>query len=101
MDYLEPRNVLLVLDNCEHLIEACASLAETLLRRCPDLRVLATSRGALGVAGEILFDVPPLSLPDPHHLQAAEGFSGYKAPRLFVERASTVRPDFSVTGATR
>ena len=101
MDYLKPRNVFLVLDNCEHLIEACASLAETLLRRCSDLRVLATSREALGVVGEILFDVLPLSLPDPHHLQAVEGLSGYEASRLFVERARTVRPDFSVTGATR
>ena len=96
--YLGPRNVLLVLDNCEHLIEVCASLAETLLRRCPDLRVLATSREALGVVGELLFDVPPLSLPDPHHLQAAEGLPHYEASRLFVERARTVRPDFSVTG---
>jgi non-specific serine/threonine protein kinase len=98
VDYLEPRNVLLVLDNCEHLIEGCASLAETLLRRCPDVRVLATSREALGVAGETLFDVPPLSLPDPHHLQAVEGLPHYEASSLFVERARTVRPDFSVTG---
>jgi predicted ATPase/DNA-binding CsgD family transcriptional regulator len=98
VDYLKPRNVLLVLDNCEHLIGACASFAEALLRRCPDLRVLATSREALGVAGETLFDVPPLSLPDPHHLQAAEGLPHYEASRLFVERARMVRPDFSVTG---
>jgi predicted ATPase len=98
VDYLKPRNVLLVLDNCEHLIGACASFAEALLRRCPDLRVLATSREALGVAGETLFAVPPLSLPDPHHLQAAEGLPHYEASRLFVERARMVRPDFSVTG---
>jgi predicted ATPase/DNA-binding CsgD family transcriptional regulator len=97
-DYLETRNVLLVLDNCEHLVAACASLAETLLRRCPDLRVVATSREALGVAGETLFPVPPLSLPDPHHLQAAEGLARYEASQLFVERARTVSPEFTVTG---
>jgi predicted ATPase/DNA-binding CsgD family transcriptional regulator len=97
VDYLEPRKVLLVLDNCEHLVAACASLAETLLRRCPDLRVVATSREALGVVGETLFEVPPLSLPDPHHPQAVEGLPHYEASRLFVERARTVRPEFSVT----
>jgi predicted ATPase len=95
--YLEPRNVLLVLDNCEHLIEACASLAEALLRRCPDLRVLATSREALGVAGETLFAVPPLTLPDPHRPSGVEGLPRYEASRLFVERARAVKPDFSLS----
>lgn len=58
-EHLGPRHTLLVFDDCEHLIDACASLAEALLRRCPNLSVLATSREALGVAGEILFVVPP------------------------------------------
>jgi predicted ATPase/DNA-binding CsgD family transcriptional regulator len=98
VDYLEPRNVLLILDNCEHLTEACAILTETLLRSCPDLRVVATSREALGVVGETLFAVPPLSLPDPHHLPAADSLPRYEASRLFVERARTVRPGFSATG---
>ena len=80
---LEPKNVLLVVDNCEHLIEECASLAEALLRRCPDLRILATSREALGVAGEPLFAVPPLSLPDPHRPPDVEGLPRYEASRLF------------------
>jgi predicted ATPase len=61
--HLQAREALLVLDNCEHLVEACASLAGALLRDCPGLRVLATSREALGVEGETLFVVPPLSLP--------------------------------------
>jgi len=78
-DYLEPRSTLLVLDNCEHLIDACARPAETLLRWCPQLSILATSREALGVAGEALFAVPPLSLPDPRHLSAADGLAGYEA----------------------
>ena len=98
VDHLEPRNVLLVLDNCEHLIEACASLAETLLRRCPGLSVLTTSREALGIPGETLFAVPPLSLPDPHRPPAVEGMPRYEASRLFVERARAVRSGFSITG---
>jgi predicted ATPase/DNA-binding NarL/FixJ family response regulator len=96
-DYLAPRNVLLVMDNCEHLVQACAELTETLLRSCPDLGILATSREALGVPGETLFAVPPLSLPDPRHLPVVEGLLQYEAARLFVERARTVRPDFALT----
>ena len=61
-DHLRARKVLLVLDNCEHLIEACATLVEALLRSCPKLRVLATSREALGIVGEVAWSVP--SLPD-------------------------------------
>ncbi len=95
--HLEPREILLILDNCEHVIGACASLAEVLLRRCPNLRILATSREALGVAGEALFAVPPLSLPDPRRLPAPESLPSYEAARLFVERAKAVRPDFALT----
>ncbi|MGH3146879.1 MAG: ATP-binding protein, partial [Rubrobacter sp.] len=95
--HLENRQILLVLDNCEHLVEACADLAGTLLRSCPDLRILATSREALGVPGETVFPVPPLSLPDPRHLPAVESLSHYEAARLFVERARGVRPDFALT----
>ena len=95
--YLGPRRMLIVLDNCEHLVDACASLAEALLRRCPNLWILATSREALGVAGETLFAVPPLSLPDPHRVQAVDGLPRYEASGLFVERARAVRPDFSLT----
>ncbi|MFC9973399.1 LuxR C-terminal-related transcriptional regulator [Spirillospora sp. NPDC127200] len=76
---------LLVLDNCEHLVAECAELAETLLARCPGLRVLATSREPLRLAGETVWRVPPLE-PD-------------EAVRLFVERARAVRPDFAATGS--
>jgi predicted ATPase/DNA-binding NarL/FixJ family response regulator len=96
-DYLAPRSVLLVMDNCEHLVQACAELTQALLRSCPDLRILATSREALGVPGETLFAVPPLSLPDPRHLPVVEGLPQYEAARLFVERARAVRPDFALT----
>jgi predicted ATPase/DNA-binding CsgD family transcriptional regulator len=96
-EHLQARSALLVLDNCEHLLAACATLVNALLRLCPDLSILATSRGALGVAGEILFDVPPLSLPDPRRVPAAGSLPEYEAVRLFVERARAVRPGFSLT----
>ena len=96
-DHLSSAETLLILDNCEHLVDACAAFAGTVLRRCPGLRILATSREALGVYGETLFAVPPLSLPDPRHLHAADGLSGYEAARLFAERARAVRPDFALT----
>jgi predicted ATPase len=98
--HLRPKNALLVLDNCEHLVGASASLAEALLGRCPGLKVLATSREALGVGGEALFVMPPLSLPDPRRLPAPDALWDYEAVRLFVERAKAVRPDFGSRRAT-
>ena len=97
IEHLEPKNALLVLDNCEHLIEACAALAETLLRTCPEVRVLATSRGALGVAGEIAWLVPPLSLPHPEDPGDLETLAHYEAVRLFAERAKAVISTFELT----
>jgi non-specific serine/threonine protein kinase len=94
---LKDKKMLLVLDNCEHLIEACASLAGTLLSTCQNLKVLATSREALGITGESSWPVPPLSLPDPRHLPAVEGLQHYEAARLFLERAVAVEPSFKIT----
>ncbi|MFD1542007.1 BTAD domain-containing putative transcriptional regulator [Nonomuraea guangzhouensis] len=90
---LADRPMLIVLDNCEHLVEAAAALAHRLLSACPGLRVLATSREALGVTGETLFPVTPLALP-------AEGAPPLSAPavRLFADRAAAVRPGFAVDG---
>jgi predicted ATPase/DNA-binding CsgD family transcriptional regulator len=96
-DYLGSKKVLLILDNCEHLIEACAELAETLLRSCPELRILATSREALGIAGEISWSVPSLTLPDLRRLLDVESLSHYESARLFVERAAAVKPTFTLT----
>ena len=96
-DYLRTRNLLLILDNCEHLIEACAELVEALLRSCPELRVLATSREALGITGEIAWPVPSLSLPDLRRLPDLESLPRYESARLFVERTAAVRPDFTLT----
>src|SRR5919112_523188 len=92
--YLGSKKLLLVLDNCEHLIEACAELAEALLRSCPELCVLATSREALGITGEVAWPVPSLSLPDLRRVPETDSLSRYEAARLFVERAVALRPDF-------
>ena len=99
VDYLGPRHLLLVLDNCEHLVEACAHLAETLLRATPRLKIVVTSRQRLGVAGETMYAVPSLSLPDlppPPIERLAES----EAVRLFLERAAHTHPGFAPTNAT-
>jgi non-specific serine/threonine protein kinase len=114
-EYLQARSLLLVLDNCEHLIAACAALVELLLRACPHLRVLATSRQALGMIGETAWTVPPMEVPDARfHVPRAESVATTNggtvepgtwslereqpdAVRLFVERASSASPRFSMT----
>lgn len=95
-DFLKPKRLLLLLDNCEHLIEDCAALASKLLRACPNLKILATSREPLGIAGETIYRVPSLDLPDSPELSAAQ-ISEYGAIRLFVERAAAVKPNFRLT----
>ena len=97
VDNLKGRNALLVLDNCEHLVEACADLADALLVTCPDLKLLATSREPLRVAGETSFMVPSLSLPEPGRSPSTEDLAGYEAVRLFVERARAVDSGFALT----
>ena len=96
LDYFQSKQLLLILDNCEHLIDACAQLAETLLRACPNLRILATSREALGIAGETAWRVPSLSLPD-RQLPPVESLMEYEALRLFIDRAKSALPTFTVT----
>lgn len=95
-NYLHSRRALLVLDNCEHLVGACAQLAKTLLRAAPGLHILATSREALGIAGEVIWFVPSLSLPEPGSEPYGSELSllQYDAIRLFVERATAVLPSF-------
>ncbi|HEY3081732.1 MAG TPA: tetratricopeptide repeat protein [Chloroflexota bacterium] len=97
-DYLGGRAALLVLDNCEHLVGACAHLTEALLRSCARLRVLATSREPLGAAGEAVYPVPPLAVPGASG--GTEALAACASVRLFVERARAVRPDFVLDGAT-
>jgi predicted ATPase len=97
VDGLRSKEMLLVLDNCEHLIDAAARLLDVLLDSCPRLRVLATSRESLGVTGEGRWPVPALSVPDPHHSSTVGELEGYESARLFVERASDRRPGFALT----
>ncbi len=96
-DALQPKKLLLVLDNCEHLIAACAQLVETLLRSCADLRILTTSREAFTIPGETIWPVPSLGVPDAYHLPPREGLVKYEAVHLFIERAVSVLPTFRLT----
>jgi len=94
---LRVKEMLLVLDNCEHLVEAAASLVDALLSSCPHLHVLATSREALDVAGEVRWAVPSLSVPASRSSLTAQELEGYASARLFLERASDRRPGFAAT----
>lgn len=98
-DFLRTKDMLLILDNCEHLVEACAHVAHQLLTHAFKLKILATSREALGIPGEVAYPVPPLALPDPRNLPTVESFSQYDAVRLFIERATAVQPSFAVNNA--
>lgn len=91
------RRVLLMLDNCEHLIDAVARLAPALLEACPNLHVLVTSRERLNIAAETVFVVPALSCPDTQRLPAADGLMRFPAIQLFVERCQAVDPTFCLT----
>ncbi|MDI6102698.1 LuxR C-terminal-related transcriptional regulator [Actinoplanes sp. NEAU-A12] len=98
-EHLAERRTLLVLDNCEHLIDAAAKLAETLLAAAPDLRIVATSREALDIAGETVLVVPPLPTPDPDRPGAYHELARYPAITLFVQRAAATAPSFSLREA--
>lgn len=95
---LATTNSLLILDNCEHLIEACAQVAQTLLSACPALTILATSRETLNISGETVYAVPSLMLPDDH--DSFDAITQSEAVQLFIERARSVAPGFMLTQAT-
>lgn len=99
VDALQSEQLLLVLDNCEHLVGACARLSRTLLECCPGVRVLATSREPLGIPGERVLSIPSLKLPDPTRLPAAEELPAYEAVGLFVDRAAGASRGFALTRA--
>lgn len=94
-DSLRAKNMLLILDNCEHLMDACVAVADELLRACPGLRILATSREALQIPGEVNYAVPPLSLPDSRSPSVPD-IRRSEAARLFVERAALARRGFTL-----
>jgi predicted ATPase/class 3 adenylate cyclase len=94
---LKTKNLLLLLDNCEHVLDASAKLADALMRNCPNVKILATSREGLGIAGESMYRIPSLSLPDPKQTQTAESLSHFESVRLFIDRALQTQPNFAVT----
>ncbi len=97
VDALKEKRMLLLLDNCEHLVDASARLADALLGSCPHLKILATSREPLGVAGEAIWRVPSLSAPSTDRLPTTEELTRYDAVRLFLDRARLRLPDFGLT----
>ena len=93
---LRAKSILLILDNCEHLLDTCAQLADKLLKSCVGLKILATSREALGIVGEALYPVPALKVPDFEKIESVDK-SDYEAIRLFAERAGLAQMDFAIT----
>lgn len=97
LEFLHQKHLLLILDNCEHLIDASAQFADRVLRTCPDISILATSREALGIAGERLFSVPSLELPILVKDAPIDTIASTESVRLFIERAIAVQPRFALT----
>jgi predicted ATPase len=95
-DFLASRTLLLVLDNCEHVLLATARLADALLRAAPNLTILTTSREPLRVAGEVVFRVPSMAIPDPEQRLAPEELLRYEAVQLLSDRAAAAIPDFTI-----
>ena len=96
-NYLKSKGLLLILDNCEHLMQACTTLSDTLLRSCPNLKIIISSREALGIAGETIYRVPSLSFPDPKSTPTLKNLRMYESVRLFTDRAVAVQPTFRLT----
>ncbi len=93
IDYLRAKQILLILDNCEHLVETSAQLTDQLLHACPQLKIIASSRESLGINGETVYRVPSLSLPDSYSASLLD----YEATRLFIDRAAKAEPRFHLT----
>lgn len=96
-NYLRGKHLLLILDNCEHLIEACAKITDQLLHNCPNLKIIASSREALGIDGETVYNVPSLALPSARDGRSKDWME-YESIRLFIERAIQANSQFTLTG---
>lgn len=96
IEFLRSKTALLIFDNCEHLVDACARLVDQLLRVCPNIKILLTSREMLGVIGESVLRVPSLTMPSEVRSLSPQTLMRYEAVRLFVERAAAVRPEFQL-----
>ena len=94
---LRAKTMLLILDNCEHLLEVCSQLVETLLKNCPEVKILATSRAGLRLEGEALYHVPSLAIPGKSELRSLDELGNTESVRLFTERAALVLSGFEVT----
>ncbi|NDV08803.1 protein kinase [Rhodococcus sp. IEGM 248] len=101
LDFLSSRELLLILDNCEQVIDAVADLAAALLQHNPNLRILATSREPLAVDGEATLRVPPLTVPDPDGEPSLQGLPQYDAVSLFTQRATTAVSTFTLTDTNK
>ncbi len=97
LNFLLDKQILLVLDNCEHLIEACAAVGARLLSQCPQVQILATSREPLNIAGETLWLVPTFATPDPQTIAQTDSFLRFESLQLFAERATSVQAGFTLT----
>jgi predicted ATPase/DNA-binding winged helix-turn-helix (wHTH) protein len=95
IDTLRDRDLLLILDTCEHLVSSCAEVVQALLTEAPALRIVATSREPLGVSGEIVYRVPSLSLPESTPSVTLDALAGFEATHLFLERARRLEPTFA------
>ncbi len=95
-EYLKDKELLIILDNCEHLISECAKLSELILSKCPEIKILSTSRESLNCSGEKILRTPSLTLPDINKKNNPEQLMQFEAIRLFTERALSVNPDFRV-----
>ncbi len=97
VDHAQNKTLLVLLDNCEQLMDGCARVTDALLKGCPKVKILATSRERLGIAGETLRNVSTLTAPGPSDLPPAQNMEQYDAVKLFIERARAVQPDFQIT----
>lgn len=97
--FLKDKNALVILDNCEHLVAACAELADAIIRGCPGVAIMASSREALAVSGEHVYHVDPLAIPDRAHASTAGAALRHAAVQLFVDRASAAKASFAPTDA--
>lgn len=95
--YLREKQILLLLDNCEHVVDACAQLCQQLVASCPGVRILTSSREPLRIPGEVVYPVPSLTIPDPTRDTTPERLLTFETARLFLERATQVQPTFAVT----
>jgi predicted ATPase/DNA-binding SARP family transcriptional activator len=96
-NHTRSKHLLLIIDNCEHVIEESAKAIDLLLKECPHLKIIVTSREALGIPGEQIWNIPTMTLPDPQYLSIIELLMEYEGIRLFVDRAKSANKDFALT----